>query len=169
MPESPAYELARSVGAHLAQAGFAVSTGGYAGTMAAVSQGAAEYGGRVIGVGCRRIEAYRGAGFNRWVTEKVHYETLTERLLHLVSHNDGMVVLPGGVGTLSELALAWSLLQVGELDRRPLVLVGSIWRAAMEPLVTSPYVGQKTAMIISYANSPADVVEQLQLVLGPGG
>jgi uncharacterized protein (TIGR00730 family) len=165
LPGSPAYELAREVGASLARAGFAVATGGYAGTMAAVSQGAAEQGGRVVGVGCERIEAFRGAGFNRWVGEAISYETLTDRLLHLVRNNDGMVVLPGGVGTLSEFALAWSLLQVGELERRPLVLVGPIWRAAMAPLVTSPYVGQKTAAILIYASTPVEVVEQLKLIL----
>jgi uncharacterized protein (TIGR00730 family) len=158
--------LAREVGARLAQAGFAVATGGYAGTMAAVSQGAAEQGGRVIGVGCHRIETFRGAGFNQWVGEAISYETLTDRLLHLVRNNDGMVVLPGGVGTLSEFALAWSLLQVGELDSRPLVLLGAIWRETMAPLVTSPYVGPNTAAILRYAATPAEVVKQLELVLG---
>ena len=53
------YEVAREVGRRLAEAEFAVATGGYGGTMAAVSQGAAEAGSHVIGVTSRQVEKSR--------------------------------------------------------------------------------------------------------------
>jgi uncharacterized protein (TIGR00730 family) len=123
-----AYEEARTVGRLLAEANCAVATGGYSGTMSAVSQGAAEAGGHVIGVTCDQIEQFRPLGPNGWVMQEIRYGTLQERLLHLVQKNAGMIVLPGGIGTLSEMALAWSLMQVGEIGQRPLVLLGSTWR-----------------------------------------
>ncbi len=56
---TPAYEEARELGALLAQRGHAVLTGGYMGTMEAVSRGACEAGGHVIGVTCIDIEEWR--------------------------------------------------------------------------------------------------------------
>jgi uncharacterized protein (TIGR00730 family) len=158
-PGSVAYEQAREVGEQLARAGFAVATGGYAGTMAAVSHGAASAGGHVVGVGCTRIEQFRPGGLNEWVVEPVYYETLQERLLHLVTNNDGMIALPGGIGTLSELALAWSLLQVREIEARPLVLLGDIWRKTMETFIHTDYVRPEHTELLHYASTPAEAVQ----------
>jgi uncharacterized protein (TIGR00730 family) len=160
-PGSAAYEQARTVGRLLADAGFAVATGGYTGTMAAVSDGAASAGGHVIGVGCTQIERFRPGGLNQWVVEAIHYETLRERLYHLVVKNDGMIALPGGVGTLSEMALAWSLLQVGEVNRRPLVLLGGIWREAMEAFIDPDFVTADHAQLLRYAKTPEEALSFL--------
>lgn len=157
-PGDETYEAARDVGRLLAEAGFAVATGGYAGTMEAVSRGAAEAGGHVIGVGAQRIEQFRPGGLNQWVQEAVYYDTLQERVLHLVRNNDGMVVLPGGIGTLSELALAWSFLQVGEIEQRPLVLLGDIWQETMEAFIRSEFVREPHAALLYYADDPEEAV-----------
>jgi len=61
------YEEARRLGALLARQGHTVMTGGYCGTMEAVSRGAAEAGGNTIGVTCAEIERYRPGGANPWV------------------------------------------------------------------------------------------------------
>lgn len=165
-PGSPAYEQARTLGRLLADAGFAVATGGYVGTMEATSQGANEAGGHVIGVGSAQIERFRPGGLNRWVAEEIRYERLQERVLHLVRYNDGIIVLPGGIGTLSELSLAWSFLQVGEMEPRPLVLVGEIWRETMQALLRSEYVQEPHAGLLHFATGPeeavAHIVEELK-------
>src|SRR5215831_4366333 len=114
-PDTPAYEEARALGAALAGAGFTVATGGYTGVMEGASRGAHEAGGHVIGVTCSLIEEWRGLRANVWVKEEKRFATLRERLGHLVEFCDGAVALPGGIGTLSEVALTWSLLQTGEI------------------------------------------------------
>lgn len=157
-PGSPGYEQARTLGRLLAEAGYAVATGGYMGTMEAVSCGAAEAGGHVIGVGCAQIERFRPSEFNRWVAETVAYETLRERVCHLVLHNSGMIVLPGGIGTLSEMALAWSLLQVGEVEARPLVLLGDLWRETMRTFIRSEFVRPDHAALLHYADTSDEAV-----------
>ena len=58
-PTEPDYNAALRLGKLLGQAGCSVLTGGYIGTMEAVSRGAAESGGHVIGVTCEEIEAWR--------------------------------------------------------------------------------------------------------------
>lgn len=126
-PGTPSYEEARQVGQLLAQAGWTVATGGYTGVMEAASRGAAEAGGHVIGVTCTAIAQWRGLSPNPWVKEEVQFARLRERLYHLVEFCDATVALPGGIGTLSEVALTWSLLQTGEIKRKPFVLIGRVW------------------------------------------
>jgi hypothetical protein len=127
-PGAPAYEEARRCGELLARAGWTVATGGYTGVMEAASRGAAEAGGHVIGVTCALIENWReGFRANAWVKEEIKFGSLRERLYHFVEFCDVALALPGGVGTLSEIALTWSLLQTGEIKPKPLVVVGRVW------------------------------------------
>jgi uncharacterized protein (TIGR00730 family) len=132
---SPPYEDARSLGALLAEAGWTVATGGYTGVMEAVSRGACEAGGHVIGVTCQLIETWRGLRANEWVREEKRFDTLRERLNYLVEFCDAAIALPGGIGTLSEVALTWSLLQTGELKAKPLILLGQVWHATVTAFV----------------------------------
>jgi uncharacterized protein (TIGR00730 family) len=160
-PGSADYEVAREVGQRLAEAEFTVATGGYGGTMAAASQGAAEAGGRVIGVTSRQVEKTRPATLNRWVNEEIQYESLVERVAHLVKHNQGMIVMPGGIGTLSELALAWSLMQVQEINRRPLILFGQAWADMIGNFANLEYVAHDHHALIHYAGTPAEAIDVL--------
>ena len=66
-----AYSEAMELGKLLAQRGHTVLTGGYIGTMEAVSRGASEAGGHVIGVTCEDIEDWRGVRPNQWVKEEI--------------------------------------------------------------------------------------------------
>lgn len=158
----PDYQQAWQIGRLLAEAGFAVATGGYSGTMTAVSHGAAEAGGHVIGVTCNQIEQFRPLGPNRWISEEFRYTTLRDRLYHLVQQNEGMIVLPGGIGTLSELALAWSLLQVGEISERPLILLGQMWKDTMQAFVQSAYVYESHRELLKTVLTPEEAVEALK-------
>ncbi len=123
-PGDPAYQRAYQLGRALAQAGYTVITGGYIGTMEAVSRGAAEAGGHVIGVTCDQIERWRPVGPNPWVHEEWRTSTLLERLERMLTHGDAFLALPGGVGTLTEILLTWNHLQIRALPPRPLILIG---------------------------------------------
>lgn len=160
-PGSPAYEEAHTTGRLLAEAGYSVATGGYGGVMAAVSQGAAAAGGHVIGVTATRMANFRAAKANQWVAEEIAYETLRERLLHLVMENDGIIAMPGGIGTLSEVALAWSLLQVGEMKARSLILVGDLWPATIQAFYRADYITQPHLDLLHFASSPETAVTHL--------
>jgi hypothetical protein len=158
-PGSHEYGSATELGALLARAGFTVSNGGYGGIMAAVSEGACREGGKVIGVTSGRIELYRSASLNPWVTEEIQYDSLQERIFHLVRENEAMIVLPGGIGTLTELAFAWNLMQVSELPYRPLVLMGEMWRETLAAFVKPEYVAIENQEMIHFANTPKEAVE----------
>jgi uncharacterized protein (TIGR00730 family) len=155
-PDSALYAQSRELGRALAEAGYAVATGGYGGVMEGVSRGAREAGGHVIGVTCTVVENFRGVTRNPWVVEEVRFDGLRERLYHLIQIGHALVAMPGGVGTLGEIAAAWNGLQTGEVPRKPLVLVGAQWRQTLDV-----FLGQMDGLV-----APRDVA-LLDFVSGP--
>ncbi len=163
-PGSADYELSRQMGYLLAQAGFTVQTGGYGGVMAAASRGAVEAGGNTIGVTCAQIETFRPMPPNQWVKTEIKHETLRQRLAYLVENNDGIIVMPGGVGTLTELSLSWSLVQVGEISPRPIIAVGGLWARTLSAFIAPEYVPPKYAALVKLAKTPKEAIAFLQAV-----
>jgi uncharacterized protein (TIGR00730 family) len=133
---SEAYEEARELGKLLAEQGHAVLTGGYMGTMEAVSRGACEAGGHVIGVTCEDIEAWRKTSANQWVKEERKRKSLMERLHGLIDGCDAAMALSGGAGTLTEVSLMWNLMIVESLPPRPLILIGRGWQSTFDQFFT---------------------------------
>lgn len=160
-PESADYQDAYEVGRLLAEAGYAVATGGYMGTMEAVSKGAHDAGGHVIGITSDQIEAFRPLGPNGFIKQETRYTTLRERLLHLVHENDAMIALPGGIGTLAEVAMAWNAMQTGEMPVKPFVLLGNNWRSTLIKYIDPAYVHIEDAALLHYASSPEQAVKLL--------
>lgn len=131
-PGSPAYQEAWLLGKLLGEAGHTVLTGGYGGTMEAVSQGAAQAGSHVVGVTCQQIADWRGARANPWVKEEYCAVTLQERITKMIDFSDGAIALPGGAGTLAEIMLTWNRLLIEADPPKPLILVGSGWREVID-------------------------------------
>lgn len=166
-PGSADYEAARDLGRRLAQAGFTVQTGGYVGVMEGVSRGANEAGGHVIGVTCDQIEEFRPLDANSWVNQEVRYPTVRERVLYLVDHCDGIIVMPGGIGTLSEFALAWSFAQVGEMPIKPIIPVGGLWQRTLAAFVDRAYIRPEDAALPTPVRTPVEAVEILVKKIRP--
>ena len=118
---SPTYELARAIGRRLAEAGFAVITGGGPGVMEAANRGCQEGGG--ISVGCN-VELPHEQSLNDYVDLGVDFRYFFARKTMFVKYADAFVILPGGVGTLDELFEALTLIQTGKIEHFPVILVG---------------------------------------------
>lgn len=131
-PGDVRYDDAYRLGEMLAKSGHTVMTGAYIGTMEAISKGAAEADGHVIGVTCDEIESWRSVKPNQWIQEERRFPTLPERLIELVRGCDAAIALPGGPGTLTELSLAWNLMIVQSMPVKPLVLLGEGWQTIMQ-------------------------------------
>jgi len=157
------YEDAFRLGKRLAEAGHTVLTGGYIGTMEAVSRGAAEAGGHVIGVTCQEIETWRNVKPNAWVLEEIRFPTLHERLLALIDACDAAIALPGGIGTLVEIALMWNRMIIDAIPRRPLILVGEGWKKTIETFYQTQdgYISESSRQVIMFA---ADVDQAFEII-----
>lgn len=152
-PGAPAYIEAQKLGSLLGENGHTVLTGGYIGTMEAVSRGANEAGGHVIGVTCTEIERWRPIGANPWVQEEWKRTTLMERLDALIQHCDAALALPGGPGTLAEISVLWNRLIINALSPRPLVLIGPGWQQTLQAFFNGqePYVALRDRHLVTFA------------------
>ncbi len=157
-PGTPAYEEVRRLGRLLAEAGYAVCTGGYLGAMAAASQGAREAGGQAIGVTVAPWADARTP--NRWLTEEIATTTLHERLQRLLE-SDVLLGVGGGVGTLAEVTLGWNLRQKGA-TRAPLILIGLQWRRVVAALAEALSIPPADLALLTLVDTPEDAVALLR-------
>jgi uncharacterized protein (TIGR00730 family) len=119
--DHPEYATGRALGAALADAGFAVITGGGPGTMEAVNRGASEAGGLSVGLG---IELPFEQGLNPWVDLGINFRYFFTRKTMFIKYAQAFVCLPGGFGTLDELFEALTLVQNKKVTKFPVVLLG---------------------------------------------
>jgi uncharacterized protein (TIGR00730 family) len=150
----PVYAQAIQVGALLAESGFTVCTGGYAGVMEAASRGAHERGGRVVGITMNQFKSEP----NRFLTEKVPSEHFYERLQGLITRSVGFIALRGGMGTVTEVSLVWNKLQTRVLDSRPVVLLGDCWPPLMGELQRHLAVSDDDLRLLDFAATPEEAV-----------
>ena len=152
-PQSDQLALAEQVGRRLAELGYDVANGGYGGTMAPVSRGARAGGAAVVGVTCRLWRSKPNAHLDR----VIEIADIYERVAALIrAGSAGYVVLPGGTGTLQELAAAWEQAAKGHAPHQPIVCVGEYWRPLVE-LLRESY--PDAAQCVAFVSSPAGLVD----------
>ena len=147
------FELAYGVGRELGLAGFTVANGGYGGTMLAGAKGATEAGGEVIGVTC---SAWKGSA-NEYVSREIVTRSLNERLNTLVELGGAYIVLPGGTGTLLELAMVWELKNKGFLEgEKPIILLGEFWKPLVDVVASDDADSSRS---VTQVDGPKQAVE----------
>lgn len=127
--DSPLYELTETIGQQLSDAGFSVVTGGGPGLMEAGNRGA--YRGKSPSIGLNIQLPHEQSG-NAFQDVSLMFRHFFSRKVMFVKHASAYVVLPGGFGTLDELAEILTLVQTGKTRRIPIILVGE---AFWSPLV----------------------------------
>jgi uncharacterized protein (TIGR00730 family) len=155
----PDYEDARRLGRLLAEAGYAVTTGGYGGAMEAVSRGAKDAGGRTRGITTTIFDPLPA---NPYVDDEEKVLNFFIRLERLIYGADAYIVLHGGIGTITELGLTWSLLQTRCLDPKPMVLVGEHWSHLIDAFKRDCLIRPADYALISLAQDADEAVAQLR-------
>jgi predicted Rossmann-fold nucleotide-binding protein len=121
--------------------------------MLAAAKGADEAGGEIIGVTC---SAFKGKP-NEYITREIVADSLDRRLDTLIKLGQGYVVLPGGTGTLLELAKVWELKNKGFLEAdKPIILVGGFWKPLVDLIASDD---PDSSRYIKQADGPGQVVE----------
>ena len=130
--DHPYYVLARELGARLAEAGFAVMTGGGPGIMEAANRGAKDVGGTSVGCNITLpVEQKPNPYLDRWVEFRYFFV----RKMMLEKYSYAFIVMPGGIGTLDELFETAMLIQTGKMKDFPIVLMGkSFWTPLLDYL-----------------------------------
>jgi uncharacterized protein (TIGR00730 family) len=137
----PAYEQARACGRALAEAGFAVVTGGGPGVMEAANRGAKESGGFSVGF---NVQLPHEQAANAYVDLSVAFRHFYARKVMLVKAAEGFVLFPGGFGTLDELFESLTLIQTDKVREFPVSLIGTdYWRGLLEWIAARPLAEKK--------------------------
>jgi uncharacterized protein (TIGR00730 family) len=159
-PEDKLYKDTFEIGRLLAKNGYVVCTGGYSGSMEAVSMGAKSAGGKTYGVTVSIWETIP----NKYIDEETKMPNLMERLTELIALGDAYVVLKGGSGTLAEIAIVLELMNKRMMKEKKIIFYTPFWRNVIETIKPD---NERLRGIIErnvvYAETPAEVIEKLNL------
>lgn len=161
-PGETDYEQARVLGHVLAESGFAVCSGGYAGVMEAVSRGAKDAGGKTYGI----TTEFFARPANPWVDQEVRLKTWQDRLFELIRLAHGFVACKGGTGTLVELAVVWEMLNKSVMIGKPLAVLGHFWEPIIErvrqvELAHEAPWGERNGCLVYRASTPEEAAQHL--------
>jgi uncharacterized protein (TIGR00730 family) len=159
----PAYAAAREAGRRLAEAGFAVVTGGGPGVMEAANRGAQEAGGVSVGF---NIELPHEQGSNPYVDIGVTFHHFYVRKTMFVKAAEGFLIFPGGFGTLDELFESLTLIQTGKVLHFPVVLFDSAyWQPMLDwikgRLLADGMISPEDLDLLGVTDSVEDAVAQI--------
>ena len=135
-PNSRLFQLAYETGFRLAKAGFNLANGGYEGCMLASANGAKEGGAGTIGV---TTDDFPDSVKNQFIDREIRKRTWRERLHELVDVGDGYLVLDGGTGTLTELAVIWEM-RNKNFHHKPIAVLGRYMQAFVKASRKNPEV-----------------------------
>ena len=170
LPGDEDYKAAQETAALLSKAGFTVITGGGPGIMEAANRGAAEAGGKTIGL---NISLPHEQQPNPYVTRELSFEFryFFMRKLWFAHLARALVVFPGGFGTLDELTELLTLEQTKKLDRpiRILLYGSSYWKEVLnfEALARHGMISPEDLALFAFVDDPAEALALLQAWLEP--
>ncbi|GAA3221452.1 TIGR00730 family Rossman fold protein [Pseudonocardia petroleophila] len=154
------YAQGRALGTALAEAGYAVITGGGPGAMEAANKGCSEAGGLSVGLG---IELPFEQGLNDWVDLGINFRYFFARKTMFVKYSQAFVCLPGGFGTLDELFEALTLVQTKKVTKFPVVLLGTDYWGGLydwiaKTVLENGKVGEKDIKLLHLTDDVDDAV-----------
>jgi uncharacterized protein (TIGR00730 family) len=179
----PLYRTVFDLSRALAARGMDVVTGGGPGLMEAANAGvrAASVGGvraaEMEAPGALTRARSRSYGLtldvptlneaaNAHLDIKSSHKRFSSRLDEFVRLSHGVVVAPGGIGTMLELMYVWQLQQVGMIEPRPIVLLGTgFWRGFLqwvqETQAEGGYLSLRDLEYLEVADDLSQVVERM--------
>ena len=156
------YQLAREIAFKLSKKGFTILTGGGPGIMEAANKGAHEAGGR--SVGCN-IELPFEQKPNPYINLPINFHYFFIRKVMFLRYASGIIVMPGGFGTMDELFETLTLVQTHKIDPFPIILVGrKFWQGCVDwirktVLMEHKNIDESDLNIFHVLDKPEEVIE----------
>ena len=158
-PDNPEYADAFSLSRAIAEQGWNGMTGGHQGMMAAFSEGIHAGGGHIRGITLERFPTPP----NNTLSEEIRSRNFFDRMGTMIEEAQAWLVLPGGLGTLAEVAMTWDLLAIRVLEPRPLLLYGQMWEPIIDTLSSELVLSADKAFeSIQICHTHEDVLSALQ-------
>ncbi len=163
LPDHPYYKLAEDIAEALSNAGFSVVSGGGPGIMEAANKGA--YAGKSPSIGLN-IQLPDEQSGNPYQDIALNFRHFFSRKVMFVKYASAYVVLPGGFGTLDELAEILTLVQTGKSRRIPIILVHApFWKGLIdwfrESLLAEGTISEGDFDLFRILDTPKEVVDAI--------
>jgi uncharacterized protein (TIGR00730 family) len=160
LPGSSTYRAAEKVARLAVQSGFNVISGGGPGVMEAANKGAAEAGGKSVGL---HIHLPNEQAANAYANVRLDFKYFFIRKVMFVKYAVAYVILPGGFGTLDEVFEAITLIQTKRIKSFPVVLINSdYWKGLMDwikgTLVKEKSIAKSDLDIFTLVDTPEEAV-----------
>jgi len=126
----PLYSEIVEIGKYAAEAGYSICSGGYYGSMEAISKGAKSTGGKTIGVTVKGWESTP----NSYTDEIAEMPNLMERIVELIGIADAYIIFKGGTGTLVEISVALELMNKRSMPEKKMIFYTDFWKNMIEIL-----------------------------------
>ncbi len=162
-PDHPHYQLAEDIARRLSNSGFSVVSGGGPGIMEAVNKGA--FAGKSPSIGLN-IQLPQEQAANDYQDISLRFRHFFSRKVMFVKYASAYVVLPGGFGTLDEMAEILTLVQTGRTRRIPIILVDSeFWEGLLDwfsgTLIPHGVIDEDDLNLMQILNDPQEVVDAI--------
>ncbi len=163
-PGESYYEKAENLARCLVKSGFSVITGGGPGIMEAANKGAAEAGGKSVGMNIRLPFEQKPNPYANITIENKYFFV---RKVMFVKYAVAYVILPGGFGTMDELFEALTLIQTKRIRSFPVVLMGSeYWKGLLDwmkdTMLRQDKITREDLEIIQVIDDPEEVVAYIR-------
>jgi uncharacterized protein (TIGR00730 family) len=163
-PDDPYYQKTEKLARRLAEKGFSVITGGGPGIMEAANKGAAEAGGKSVGMNIRLPFEQKP---NAYANISIDYKYFFIRKVMFVKYAMAYIIMPGGFGTMDELFEALTLIQTRRIKSFPVILMGSeYWKGLVDwlkkTMVRSGMILPEDLDFIEIIDDPDEAVRHIQ-------
>ena len=161
--DHPDYQRAEAIALALSDAGFSVISGGGPGIMEAANKGA--FKGKSTSVGLNIALPHEQVS-NPYQDISLNFRHFFARKVMFVKYATAYVVMPGGFGTLDELAEILTLVQTGKTRRIPIILINeSFWRGLLDwfknSMLTAGTISEEDLNLIQICETPDDVLKTI--------
>ena len=129
-PGEPLYTEIVDIGKYIAEGGCSICSGGYSGSMEAISKGAISAGGYTVGIGVKGNKSKP----NEYLKEFILAENLMERILMLINKADAFIIFRGGTGTLLEISATLELMNKKAISEKKMIFYSDFWSSMIEIL-----------------------------------
>lgn len=149
------YDNAYELGLILGENNLNVCTGGYRGTMDAVSKGASEKGCEAIGV---TVDIFNAVPSTH-LTKEIECHTLFGRIEKLIELGNAFIILPGGTGTLVELSIVWEMFNKSLLETKPFACVGEMWKPVIDQMEERILIEKRKSGLVNWFDNINDCAQ----------
>jgi uncharacterized protein (TIGR00730 family) len=163
-PDNKLYEQTEEIAHRLGTLGFSIITGGGPGIMEAANKGALKAGVTSIGL---NIELPEEQVCNVYTTKSITFRHFYVRKLMLVKYAAAFIIMPGGLGTLDELAEILTLIQTHKIKPFPVILFdSSFWKGFLDWLrgtvLAGGLVSEEDFDLLRICDEPDKVIDVVQ-------